>query len=279
MLRQAEVTGTNYVKQLSYEKDQVRFAESRMEDADFILLQSDGTGPYGVEAVKKKYPDKVIRISNFSFRGLHPDMVYIGRPSDMLRDPSLYHSLAVLEAFCAGRSEKWAQNHALTPENFEKLGLWRAWDQSIEEAQREDEQQDVRAANLVDEFCRLRCGFFAFNHPNLFLLHEYLLKIFAWASIKAEPADLAVLQDPLRQYDALPIYDFVAEKYGLPYRTTQDFYLGSFSRFVDGATFVSLSYESYRKAEKAKLFVDAPQSAVRHVKEWPALSALVSVDS
>jgi hypothetical protein len=250
--------------------------EKRLADADFILAQKGGYGPLALGALRAIYPKTTLGLAFPLFRGLHPDACYVGGVGDKMQEPSLNHSVAILEAFRAGRSARWAVEHALTIDNFERLGLLDAWGQSLDALTREDATLDFPIASLIDGFCRQQMGFWTFNHPTLALVQAYLRVVFRTLGLRQTPADFSTTPDPLAADDAMPVLDFVAAYNDLPYRTTQQWKLAPLGgRFLDLATIVHRFYAAYAACAAPSLRVAAPADLMEGLRADKTTSFLV----
>lgn len=271
MLPEVEIRVVDLLEPSTYRPESLEVSRRFMEDADFILAQKGGYGPLALEALHQTFPHKVKNIATFWFRGLHPDGCYVGSWGDKFQDPSFYHSAALVAAYREGRSERWARHHALSYDQFERLGLWKAWEEGIHILTEEDATLDFPASALVDVYCHEKQGFLTFNHPCLALLHEYYGRVFKSLGFAPRHANLAALSDPMRAYDRMPVFDFVAEYYSLPYRESQLWYLAHLNKYIDAETYIHLCYETYRRADPAKLTVSVPPDLVLAWRAHPSL--------
>jgi len=108
MVTEAVVWSADFTDPVACTNEAQPAVQSRMRSADFILIQPGGRGLFDARTVKRLYPEKTLVIANLYFRGLHPDCCYVGSASDRFQNPTLYHSIAILDAFRQGRSEKAA---------------------------------------------------------------------------------------------------------------------------------------------------------------------------
>jgi hypothetical protein len=226
--------------------------------ADYILAQPNNQSFLSHAELKRDFGGKCFVIANLYFRGLHPDACYVGATDDRFQEPSLYHSVAVLDAFKRGLPERKA-GQVFGIENFERLGLFEAWESSLDEMRQRDAHSDLPGAALIESYCREFAGFLTLNHPCIGLMYLYLCAVFERMGIGFKPVNLAGLKDPLARHDVLPAHDFVAAHYGLPYRTTQHWMIEHTGRrFIDRAEYIGRCYTAYRKAEAKKLIVHSP---------------------
>ncbi len=264
----------DYLDPASYRPDALAALQADMGAADHIFVQRGGYGPLAHHALLQAYPDRVRGVATFWFRGLFPDGCYVGSVGDKFQDPSFYHNAALVATFRSGRSERWARKYAFTHDHFEKLNLFKAWDQGIDWLAREDQALDFPAAGLVDAYCRERLGFYSFNHPCLGLLHQYYHGVFSSLGLKPQNANLAALRDPMTAHDIVPVFDFVAEHYGLSYRTSPHWYLDHWKKYIDQDSYIRLCYETYRQTDPAKLTVSVPPDLVEAWQSDPSLQML-----
>lgn len=225
---------------------------------DGIFVQPNRAGPLSHVALKAAYPEKTFVIGNFYFRGLHPDLCYVGAVADRFQEPSLYHSLIVLDSFRRGLSEKKACRR-FCDEGFAELGLWDAWETSLDELRRRDEALDFPIADLVETYCHERQGFLTINHPTLGLLTHYIGAVLREMGYALTLMNIGAIEDPLTRHDVPPVWDAVAEHNGLPYRTTQKWMIFRWGRrFLDLPTYVEKCYAAYRTAPQNRLKVHSP---------------------
>jgi len=274
MMPDSSVFAVDFTDPAAYTAEGLQLFEAESSKADFVLAQFGGFGPYAFDALRAAFPKRFHSLATIYFRGLHPDACYVGLPEDKLQDPSLYHSLVLLDAFKQGKPESWAATQAFTYDNFERLGLFDAWEASLDKIRELDAKVDFPIARHIEAFCLERPGFFTFNHPSLPFLHDYLFSIFTWLGFTPKPANLAAIQDPLEQHDMLPIHDFVAERFHLPYRTTQHWKLAHLNLFADRAEIVRRFYEAYRKADFEKLLIRSPGDLRKALQNDPARAFL-----
>lgn len=276
MIPDAVVKGFDFSRRETQNAAARRAFRDGARQADIILVHPNGKDFLDHAALKRDFPDKCFVIANLYFRGLHPDSCYLGAIEDRFEQPSLYHSVAVLDAFKRGLSEKKAVVEAFDPDNFMRLGLFEAWDSSLEEMRRYDAASDLPATGLIDGYCREFPGFLTLNHPCLALTALYLAAVFEKIGVAYRQPNLAVLKDPLTRHDVLPVHDVVAEYYGLPYRTTQHWMIEHKGRrFVDRADYVRLCFAAYRKIDAKRLTVHSPLDLQRTLQRNPALAHLV----
>ncbi|NTU76552.1 MAG: hypothetical protein HGA90_01870 [Alphaproteobacteria bacterium] len=249
--------------------------EQGMAAADYVFVQRGFFSPEELAEVKRAFAGKVVTLANFYFRGLHPDVCYVGSTKARQKDPSFYHSLAVLDAYLRGRSEKEAVR-ALSYENFQRLGVLEAWDSSLDEMRRRDADVDFPAAALIDQYCHELPGFLTVNHPAAGLLYRYWTAVLKAIGLSFRPMNTDVFRDPLEGHDVFPLFDFVAEHYALPYRTTQQWLLNHPGRrFANAEEYVRLFYSAYNKASLDQLWVHSPLDMIERLKSTPTLNHLV----
>jgi len=234
-------------------------------ESDFIFVQPGGQGIFNAANIKQQYTNKTIIIAGLYFRGLQPNCCYIGNYEDRFQTPSLYHSVAVLDAFLQGKSEKYALN-AFSFDNFQRLGLMAAWDSSVDEMRQRDGSVDVPAADLIENYCHEFYGFLSINHPILALLHQYVSGMLRYAGVPYHAMNLATAKDPLIAQDVFPLHDFVAEYYELPYRTSQHWMIYHLGRkYITRQDYVHRCYVEYRKSDIKKLTIHSPADLLREI--------------
>ena len=259
------------------EQIQLKFLE-QLADRDIILAQRINFHHINDEKLRAAYPGRVLTIGNFYFRGLHPDHCYVGDFAHRLDRPSTVHSVVILDAFRRGLSQD-AAIQAFTPETFERLGLFAAWQSSIDEMATRERNGfiDVPCLALMEAACRRMPAFLTMNHPSNVLLADYLEIALKAAGIPCHPVNAAALPDPLDHHDRFPILDLVAEHFNLPYRTAQRWKINALgsTRFVRLDELVAAFYQSYSEAAPASLAVHSPTDLVRNLRGQPDHAYLI----
>lgn len=227
-----------------------------LRECNLVLVQPNGlssTRPSDLKANLGLCNSSVIVISNLFFRGLHPDMCYVG-PFGKRIGWNDYHSLICLEGYKADILPAEAISH-LSHGKISDSRILDAWDKSIEELTRRDQSVDFPAASLVDECCRAYQAFWTINHPTIWILQEYIYSLLASLEIAYVPTIYRAKDDPL-SFIQYPVYDFWAEKMSLDYRTSQKLRIKK--TFFTLGEFYELSYQTYVQEPIEDLIVNSP---------------------
>ncbi len=230
------------------------FAAS-IEDYDFVFVQSNGlsyTRPSDLRAQVKR-SSAVVQICNFYFRGLHPDLCYVGSFGKRAGWTD-YNSLVCLNGYKNGLEIDVALDQLLQGQVREPK-IMNAWNDSIEELRLRDRDLDFPGSDLVDSSCRQYQAFYTMNHPSLFLLQDYIYSIMSALGFSYSRNIYKTSDDPL-SFLRYPIYDFWALHNRLPYRTTQHIYIHG--QFFPLKQFFINSYRSYGNADSEILVVSSP---------------------
>lgn len=199
---------------------------------------------------------RLTTFTNIHFDGLHPDITYVGgmgeRVASAIGD---YHSKIVLGAYVCGLN--WQDCLALFNGNtYEKLGYYQAYADSARTLIHRDESCDVKFARAFLDMARDIPVLYTVNHPTgpVFLALAERLAAALGVDYVAYPPGF--FQNHLATANIWPVYDEIAERHSLKYRTPQHYVLakGNGPRALGREDFVRRSYEAYdRIADRAKL--------------------------
>ncbi len=245
---------------------------AKLAEADFILAQPNQyLSPSEMPAPGKK---NIYTIGGFYFRGLYPDVCYVGDIDHRLDAPSPYHSLVILDAFHRGLNEADCEA-SFTLDNFTRLGLLDAWKSSQDELTHRDYALDFPIAQLVANAIQNYPAFHSINHPTLTLCYEYLGAVFEFLGVKQRPPAFSTVPDPLLTHNTCMIHDEWAEHLQLPYRTTtRQRFARLHGRFLSRTEMIGHYYEEYRKLDPAHLVVNSPGDMVLALRGNPELKHL-----
>ncbi|MBV9784349.1 MAG: hypothetical protein JO264_11060 [Acidisphaera sp.] len=276
MLPHSDVISLDFSEQASRDEALRRNFSTGLDGCDHIFLHTNGFSYTGEAFLEPLYPDRLVKIANFYFRGLHPDSCYVGDFEHRFTEPTAVNSLLVLEAFTRGLSEQEALE-AFAPASYQRLGLFDAWRSSMEEMRRRDAQVDLAGAEIMEACSRRYPSFWTMNHPSIPFLKEYLGRVFDLLGIRWQDFDTAGMIDPMCVHDTVPIADEIAEHFRLPYRTTQRWKINSLNqRFVDRREFVGRFYAAYAAAPPERLKVHSPTDLVERLGDSPEFRHLVA---
>ena len=223
------------------------------------LRSDDGTGivytfPFGpkwgaleTSLLKAVYGARCTTFTNIHFTGLHPDLTYIGamgaRVTAVMGD---YHSKLVLYAFVKGIGADDCIA-MFNPATYERIGFFDFFAASAAELRGRDVECDVRFAEEFLALVRLMPALFTVNHPTDAVLQILCERLCAAQRIRFTPFPEAYLTNVLADNYIWPVYDEIAERHGLRYRTPQLFVSAnrSESRGMTLETLVRAFYDSY----------------------------------
>lgn len=247
---------------------------ARLRDADLILAQPN---QYLDPRDFKSAGNQICLIGGFYFRGLYPDVGYIGDIDHRLGAPSDYHSLVILDAFRRGLNEADCEK-SFNIGNFRRLGLLDAWKTSQDEIIHRDQELDFPLAQLVIQSCLNYGGFHSINHPTLTLCHEYLIGIFETLGIPHRGLRFSAVRDPLLAHNTCLMHDEWAEYLQLPYRASpRQRFARLQGRFLSRPEMIGYYYEEYRKHDPAHLVINSPGDMVVALRAQPELRHLAVV--
>lgn len=275
MLPRCEVITLDFSQPSSRDEEVRKAFAARLDGLDHILLHTNAFSYIGEDDLEPLYAERLCKIANFYFRGLHPDSCYVGDFAHRFDRPTAVNSLIVLDAFKRGLSEEEAVR-AFSAENHERLGLFDAWRSSIAEMRRRDNQVDLAGAALMEAASRTYQTFWTMNHPTLAFLKAYLGRVFDLLGLRWQDFDTTEIPDPMLVHDTVPVADELAEHIGLRYRTTQRWKINSLDqRFIDRREFVRHFYRAYAEAPRERLRINSPTDLVDRLREEEALTHLV----
>lgn len=281
MVPTAEVISLDYSRPETRE-DAVRQAfVDQLDDCDHIFAQTASFSITNETALRERFGSKVTTIANFYFRGLFPDSCMIGSFGKRLDNPTAINSVIILDAFLRGESEENAVQ-SFNRENYSRLGLLDAWEKSMEEMYRREENNhvDIPGAALMEKACLRYPAFITMNHPSLVMMEEYLEKVFLHAGVIYRCVNAALYDDPLEEHDTTSIDNQTAEIRQLPYRGSGYWRINSLGRrFIDRTELVAKFYDTYRNTPRENLVVHSPTDLTHYYRNDAALRFLVDPEA
>lgn len=230
------------------------------EDRDLVLTLPNTYLPTA-ELRARLGDDRVVCIGNFYFRGTFPDVCNVasigGRIGWLGRN-----SVVVLGAYLAGMSVKDCLAR-FNAEEFEKLNLFNSWQTSLAQLLELDHNVDFPIGAFVERSVATAHCFRTLNHPTAHLLRLYLQHVADALGLGWQVEPLEGGDDPLR-FSEYPVHDFVAERFGLPYRTGGVW--RHQHRDVTHEQFVLMSYRHYDRAPRELLYIGSPSDMEDNVR-------------
>jgi hypothetical protein len=189
-------------------------------------------------------PGRFHLMTNIHFTGLHPDIAYFGPFGRRFHSPAgEYNSRIILLCFLQGMSERdcLARFNAQT---YEKLGYFRAWEESAEELRRRDQPMDITFADAFLEITRQQQTLYSMNHPTSIAFVSQAERIARAFGIGGHFAPDA-FHNPLADQARWPIYPEIREAHRLRYET--EFRFGPAFHDLGLEDFVRASYRRYEE--------------------------------
>ncbi|WP_158967012.1 WcbI family polysaccharide biosynthesis putative acetyltransferase [Paraglaciecola sp. L3A3] len=156
--------------------------DADMIEADIIVTQliADNYPCKFIQTnkLKQKYPNKIVTILNLFYSGYTPDWMYIRVPGkNTLKGPmGDYHNSTIVDSWLAGRTI-----HETAERLFDKQYNYDRYNKdvilSMNELSSREENVDVKIVDFIQSNLTSKRLFFTFNHPCLFLLVEYAMRI------------------------------------------------------------------------------------------------------
>lgn len=201
-------------------------AAEKVPGYDILISQPLNAPKYGVFTTRElrealRPPQQLVTIHNIHFEGTMPDCTYVGPMGARVTSPlSNYHSRIIVDAYLAGQS---VEDCARTVAEGGEMQPARRWKENMAEFERRETAVDVPfAAQLVEEIKARNC-LYVFNHPSQRLLERYaqaILRHLFGAKAPRGDAGAPALPDMLIRHGVWPVYDWIAEKFSLPYRSS-----------------------------------------------------------
>lgn len=218
----------------------------RRSGIDVVLSQpiGDDFGAISSSNLSRIYGEDFLKITNFYFMGLHPDISYYG--SFKMRIPSPlgdYHSKIALTSFLKGYGPETCLQK-FCAETYEKMGYFETYRSSLQELEKRDVSNDIRFAAEFGRITQQRLSALAVNHPTSIVFAgfaEKILERLTGARVHIHP-DMFVNQ--LSGSVIWPVYPEIGEAHRLPYRTDMLFH-GDQGQTWDLEAFVRDSYALY----------------------------------
>ncbi len=282
MLGDAEISVFDYSQSYSRDEEARRRYALGLHSTDYVFAQTATFTHTSEHDLRELLGDRLVTIANFYFRGLFPDSCYVGDFTARLDAPSTLHSVIVLDGFRRGLSEE-AVCANFSNASLAALGLADSWSSSMAEmrAREAGGVLDVRLGDLMEEACRRYPAFLTMNHPSGRLVTEYFCKVLDHVGLRYRRPAEDTYPDALARHDMVPIHDFVAELYELPYRTQQSWKINALGGATSREDYVSACFAAYAQQDPAKLLVHSPTdlvaalraSAFRHLVEHDGAAA------
>jgi hypothetical protein len=282
MLDNADISLFDYSQLYSRDAETRRRYVLGLHSTDYVFAQTATFSHTSEHDLRAILGDRLVVIANFYFRGLFPDTCYVGDFHARLDTPSVLHSVIVLDGFRRGLSEEAVCARFDGP-TLDALGLGDAWSSSMAEmrAREANGVLDVPVGDLMEEACRSYPAFLTMNHPSGRLINAYFSKVLDHVGVAHRLPAEGTYPDALARHDMIPIYDFVAERLGLPYRTRQSWKVNSLGGATTREDYVAACYRAYAQLDPAALLIHSPTdlvatlrgSAYRHLVEHDGAEA------
>ena len=246
-----------------------------MHDHDFIFIQTHDLTYSNEQAMRESCRGQVIKIANFFFRGLHPDMCMLGDFDSRVDIFSRNHSVVILDGYLRGLSAQQTIE-SFTSENYKRLGLFDAWEASLSEMRTRDTSVDFPASHLIEESVRRYPAFLTMNHPTLRLMYDYFHGVLNGLEVKHNQIDISRIADPMNVHDITGVMDIVCEHHNLPYRTSETWRIEAFNRqYLKIPQLVEAFFRAYQDIAIEDLCIHSPLDMVAKFKENASLRFLI----
>ena len=218
---------------------------------DFVLSQpiGDDFGALSSSNLSQMYGNRFLKITNFYFTGLHPDISYYGSFNMSVPSPlGDYHSKIALTCFLKGYDFAECLK-SYRAEIYERMGYIESYRSSLLELERRDASNDLCFAEEFGRITRRQLSVLAVNHPTSVVFAEFAGKILEALTGKRAHIHPDIFINQLSGSVIWPVYPEIGAAHGLPYRTDMLFHgpANEPYRALDLASFVRDSYALYAR--------------------------------
>jgi hypothetical protein len=208
--------GSNY-----FEKAKQDYLNA-INDPDYNLLtfikNENLYKEFSLDVLRNKHPN-LLTMTNIFFSGLHPDITYLGDRGGRIISPlGDYHSKIILKSFLLGLSVESCLDR-FNELVYEEMGFFDEFEKSSLELLERDKNIDIAFGSIFMELVRHEPSLYTFNHPTGFVFQEYVDLIGKKIGINIKKFPFAMQPNPLSSSTWWPIYNEIAEKHCLKYRT------------------------------------------------------------
>ena len=191
---------------------------SHLQQADLILAQyvqdNYSTPHVSTSNLKQHFRDKVISWPNIFFSGQTPSLCYITSDQTRLRSPlDIYHCIVIFDQWQAGSSTQQAID-LLNDVDFWAERINSIINQSMLALKEREQHVDITVSEIIQLNYKSLRLFHSFNHPSLWLLHEFVIKVLKYLELNPRnELDIKGRPEPLGQIQA-PIYKALQKAMG-----------------------------------------------------------------
>lgn len=233
-----------------------------LDEADFIVLPILGEdfGQLESSRARERYGAKIAFYSLPFFKGVHPDLTYLGDRGSRIRSPiGDYHSGVVLRDFL----NDVPMQHCL--DNFCRTGLnalrpKEIYRTSRDEFLRREANADIRIGDWFFRQIRKTPLLYTINHPTAEVFLEITRRGLRHFGLRCTKPVPSLVQNTLSANVIWPVYRDVAQEVGLRYHSEPLFYADNHAMPL--AEFVWRSYELYNRADRDELRAQATERGV-----------------
>ncbi len=224
-------------------------------------------GAYEIKTLRERV-QPLYTLTNVNFSGLQPDIIYLGDQAGRIQSPiGDYHSKLIIHSFIQGLSPDQCQKR-FNAKEFERLGLFRAYDVSKAELLRRDAELDIRFAKMFFELVNEVPCLYTINHPTPAVFQEFSSFIADFLGLTKILIPYEMLPNYLASSSWWPIYEPIREFHQLKYETPMLFKqpesLGG--RFMGMEEFIARSYAIYNQIP---VRIANARQVVSLLSDWP----------
>lgn len=221
-----------------------RLGEAGQRDfltADILLAQVRGN----FENFGADVSGQVLLYPRISFRGFHPDMVYVNADGVSLQTPfGFYHSAIAFAAHRLGLSRGEAAG-LFGEAAFDRLGYFANMDAAKAHLLREGERCGFDLGPALEAWLARGCFMHTINHPKLFALETVADLVISRLGLSDRAAEPGRLVDTFAGGAAWTVYPEIAARLGLDGAYSFKAPRAAGERSAELAEFVSASFDVY----------------------------------
>ena len=198
---------------------------------------------------------KVLTFTNIYFRGLHPDLIYLGGMGNRLTSAvGDYHSIICAMSFLKGLDPEQCKEK-YNVEVYERLGFFSEWERSAEELLKRDSDLDIKFADDFLRMAKTEPVLFTFNHPVAKPFIQLTNKILTELDLAPLIFTEQFFYNYLSNNTWWPVYPEIADKFDIKYKTSMTFKAPDHikRKIYNLDEFIYKTYEIYTSYGKDKI--------------------------
>lgn len=194
--------------------------------------------------LRQKYKN-LFTITNFYFKGLFPDIIYIGDTNNRVRSAALdYNSRIVFENFLNQRNIEDCIS-SFSYKTYENLGFFATYEASASELLKREELVDIKYAKEFLDSMKEIGTLFTVNHPCDVIFDGYARKIASTLGWRVSSNRFPATQYPnMLSWVSCALYEEIAEYHNIKYSYNK--FYSAHKKILSLEEFSRKSYELYK---------------------------------